>query len=103
MQQYLPIVFSLAFVIGCAKSDSPTVGTAQSASIPSAQPAPAATSTSYPEKVEVERLLVRAGEHQQNGKFEQALALVKEALQLDPSSPSATALQSKLEDIIRKI
>ena len=60
-------------------------------------------SVAYPENIEVERLVVLAGELQQKGEFAKALALVIRALQLDPNSPSASSMKANLEDLIRKI
>ncbi len=61
-----------------------------------------ATPVGYPEDKEVERLIVLAGDFQQKGQFEKALALVNRALQLDPTSPSASSLKVSLEDLLRK-
>ena len=60
------------------------------------------TPVEYPENKEVERLIILAGELQQKGQFEKALALVNRALQLDPTSPSASSLKASLEDLLRK-
>lgn len=104
MRHYLPVVILLALTGGCTKTDSPTVvSPTNSASLPTEKPTESTKPTTYPEKTEVERLLVRAGEFQQQGEFEKALTLVKEALQVDPNSPSATVLRTSLEDIMRKI
>ena len=60
-------------------------------------------SVTYPENIEVERLVVLANELQQKGEFAKALALVNRALQLDSNSPSASSMKANLEDLIRKI
>lgn len=76
--------------------------------VPAAQPAapllpsPSAD-VSYPEKIDVERLLFRARELEHKHEFQNALALVTEALGLDPHSPSAFAMKSRLEEILKTI
>ena len=103
MRNFLRVMILVVFVAGCARTDVPTVvapdnsvSSASEHSVESTKP------ITYPEKTEVDRLLVRAGEHQQQGEFDKALTLVKEALQVDPNSPSATAMRTTLEDILRK-
>ena len=104
MKRHLSVVMLLPLIVGCAKTDSPVVVTpTKSVPAPTEQSGESTKSTTYPEKIDVDRLLVRAGEQQQQGKFEQALTLVKEALQVVPDSPSATAMRTSLEVIMRKI
>ena len=104
MKQYLSVVMLLAAIGGCAKTDSTAVVTpTNNVPFPMDRSGESTKPATYPEKTEVERLLVRAGEHQQLGEFEKALTIVKEALQADPNSPSATAMRTNLEDILRKI
>ena len=103
MRNFLRVMILVVFAAGCARTDVPTV-VALDNSVSSA-PEHSVESTkpiTYPEKTEVDRLLVRAGEHQQQGEFDKALTLVKEAIQVDPNSPSATAMRTTLEDILRK-
>ena len=61
------------------------------------------TSSDYPENAEVERLLSRAMKLESDGKFQQALVIVNEALVIDAHSPRASTLKQRLEEIIRRI
>ena len=56
----------------------------------------------YPEKTAVQRLLVRAAELESNGKFDDALAVAKEAVAIDPSSPRANDMKARLEELLRR-
>ena len=104
MKRRLLIMLFLAVIAGCAKTESPVVITSSSNAPLSKEQSPESIKpVNYPEKTEVERLLARAGEHQQQGEFDKALTIVKEALQVDPNSTSATAMRTNLEDILRKI
>jgi hypothetical protein len=58
---------------------------------------------SYPENVEVERLLFRARGLEQKHEYLGALALVNAALGVDPNSPSAATMRGRLEEIIKRI
>lgn len=57
----------------------------------------------YPEKADVERLLIRASELESNGKFQDALAVANQAVALDPSSPRANEMKARLEELLRRI
>lgn len=57
----------------------------------------------YPEKADVERLLVRASELESRGNFEDALAMANQAVAIDPSSPSANEMKARLEELLRRI
>ena len=57
----------------------------------------------YPEKADVERLLVRASELESNGKFQDALAVANQAVAVDPSSPRANEMKARLEELLRRI
>src|SRR5262245_14641023 len=102
-------IFLIAIIAaGCSKVQQPinvyvnntTSEHAATQTTPSTTPIVA---TGYPEKTDVERLLIRARELEQKGQFESAFALVNQALELDANSPSATALKSHLEEIIKRI
>jgi len=57
----------------------------------------------YPEKPEVVRLLVHATHLESNGKFVDALAVANEALAIDPNSPKASELKTRLEELLRRV
>jgi len=61
------------------------------------------TVADYPEKTEVQRLLSRAAQLEADGKFQEALAIVSEALAVDANSPRATTCKQRLEELIRRI
>jgi hypothetical protein len=80
-------------------SDSAAAGNVTK-SVQASDPTPTGV---YPEKAEVERLLSRARELERQHQFEEALALVNQALQADPGSPSATAMRRRLEEIVKRL
>jgi hypothetical protein len=57
----------------------------------------------YPEKTDVERLLITASELELKGNFADALETANRALVLDPNSPRAAATKQRLEDRLRRI
>lgn len=57
----------------------------------------------YPEKADVERLLVRASELESNGNFQDALAVANQAVAVDPGSPRANEMKARLEELLRRI
>lgn len=97
----------LLITFGCAGPISqPTVEqTSDGSSNPADVPADVAdpqrnASLEYPEKTDVVRLLVRAYELESNGKFEEALVLTDQAVAIDPSSPKANKMKTKLEELL---
>lgn len=57
----------------------------------------------YPEKNEVLRLLVRATALESDGRFEDALTVVNQALTVDLNSPRASELKARLEELLRRV
>jgi len=58
---------------------------------------------SYPEKPEVARLLVHATQLESNGEFVDALAVADEAVAIDPKSPKANEIKTRLEELLRRM
>ena len=110
MSRLLPLVL-LASFLGCSQSreagddraglPSRSEGSGTAAALTQSSDTPLAAS--YPESPEVRKLLFRAGELEGKAEFHGALALVDEALQLDPQSPAASAMKVRLERIIRRV
>ena len=112
MHWLLAMIVVLAFMCGCSQqqSESRNAVSPPRDIVPSMSNAPnelsgsnTITSADYPEKTEVERLLSRAVQLESDGKFQQALAIVNEALGIDAHSPRASTLKQRLEEIIRRI
>lgn len=93
----------LTIIFGCSKSQTQTntvdrpanVLTVPSANASIALPdsdGPAAAE--YPEKTDVERLLSRAAALEPDGKFQEALSIVNEALTVDATSPRCCGVQA---------
>ena len=57
----------------------------------------------YPEKNELLRLPVRATTLESNGRFEDALTVANQAVALDPNSPKASELKTRLEELPRRV
>jgi len=57
----------------------------------------------YPEMAGVVRLLVRASERESEGKFQDALAVTNQAVAIDPNSPNANEMKTRLEELLRRI
>lgn len=54
----------------------------------------------YPEQPEVNRLLFLARDAMNSGQFEEALAIVENALQIDPASSRAKQMKQRITDIL---
>lgn len=110
------IVAFCSICAGCSKpaSDSKAAqnGTAPSAeqpantsSLPETGHTPVetvATDNAYPEKDAVKRILHSAREMYLKSKFQAALDLVTQALEIDPQSPSALAMQHELIEAMKR-
>ena len=59
-----------------------------------------AESASYPEKQQVLQLMHRANSKFSAGRFEEALTLVNQALQVDPHSVVAIQLRQRITDLL---
>ncbi len=92
----------LILVIGCGRKPV-TVPILPSTSQSDATSSTSSIFASYAEKVEVERLLVTAAQLESKGKFREALSIADRALALDSNSPRASALKSRIENLLRRI
>lgn len=102
----------LTIIFGCTESQKETNTVDRSANeltVPSANASIALpdsngpTAAEYPEKTDVARLLSRAVVLESDGKFQEALSIVNEALAVDENSPRAVTYKQRLEDLIRRI
>ena len=93
----------LLLALGCGTSPTTRLTTLETLNEVPTDTVPQHAAWEYPEESSVVRLLVQAADLEANGKFQDALMLAIQAISIDPGSPKAIAMKSRLERLLQRI